>query len=45
MRGLGGELSIASIAGWGSILSIRLPLDPPDQPDGLNLAEPAALAR
>lgn len=38
VRGLDGDLEIASTAGWGSTLSIRLPLDPPAQPDGLELA-------
>ncbi|ROP56507.1 MULTISPECIES: response regulator transcription factor family protein [unclassified Rathayibacter] len=45
VRGLDGELSIASTAGWGSTLSIRLPLDPPAQPDGLDLAELSARER
>ncbi|PPH39048.1 helix-turn-helix transcriptional regulator [Rathayibacter sp. AY1E3] len=45
VRGLDGGLSVASTAGWGSTLSIRLPLDPPAQPDGLDLAELSARER
>ena len=45
VRGLDGDLSIASTAGWGSTLSIRLPLDPPAQPDGLDLADLSARER
>ena len=32
---LTGDLSVSSTPGWGSEISIRLPLDPPAEPDGL----------
>jgi len=32
---LGGELSVAATPGWGSSLDIRLPLDPPSEPEAL----------
>jgi DNA-binding CsgD family transcriptional regulator/signal transduction histidine kinase len=33
---LDGDLQVASTAGWGSALSITLPLDPPAEPDALD---------
>lgn len=45
VSGLDGELEITSTAGWGSTLSVRLPLDPPAQPDGLDVVALSARER
>ena len=35
MSALNGDLQVSSTAGWGSNLDIRLPLDPPNEPEPL----------
>lgn len=35
MAALAGHLSVASTPGWGSEIGIRLPLDPPAEPEDL----------
>ena len=39
---LDGDIRVSSTAGWGSSLDIRLPLDPPSEPE--NLADAVALS-